>query len=102
MKFLVQFFLAFILAIISSLFTGFIYMETYELALAPLINYLGNAPHIPFIYFLLLALGISAISKIRESKYEIKDFKFWANYVGSIISKLIMLFILWIINNMFF
>lgn len=102
MKFLTQFFLTFILVIISSLFTGFIYMETYELAFVPLINYLGNAPHIPFRYFLLLALGISAVSKIRKSKYEINDSKFWANYVASIISKLIMLFILWIINNMFF
>ncbi len=95
-------FLSIVLIFIGAFISGFIYMEVYELGIAPIVNYLDNAPHIPYMYFVLIAMVISVCAPGHKTKYEISDIKFWGEWVGTIITKFISIFILWIFNITFF
>ena len=86
---------------ISLLINGFIYMEMYELALAPLLNYLGNAPAIPYGMFVLIVCFLSLFSRGEKTKYDSFDKKFWSAYLTIIAGKFILLGVTFMFNLMF-
>ena len=87
-----------ILVFINALFNGFIIMEAYELAFVPFINHFINPPSISFMVFVLVGLGINLCRPQTESKYKLGETKFWATWLSTICSKLMLIFILWIFN----
>lgn len=91
---------AIMIAICSSFISGAIYMWTYELAFIPLINHLvGTAPVIPYLLFVLFALGVSILTPNSETKYEITDKKFWITWISKIIAKFMAISLLWVFNS---
>ncbi len=97
------FIIGFILIMVSCFFMGFIYMEMYELAVAPLLNYLGNAPYIPYGCFVLLNCVVALYNsdKKKEKKYTELNEEFWIDYLTSAFQKFIILGITFMFNLMF-
>ena len=97
------FIIGFILIMVNCFFMGFIYMEMYELAVAPLLNYLGNAPYIPYGCFVLLncVFALYNSNNDKKKKYAEMNAEFWIDYLTTIVNKLIILGITFMFNLMF-
>ena len=90
-----------LITVLSAFLNGWFWMMGYELGIAPLINYLGVAPAIPYMFFVLLCLAWTLI-KLKNVDYDnatkITEAKFWAKYFGVICTDLLILGILWVFN----
>jgi hypothetical protein len=90
-----------LITVLSAFLNGWFWMMGYELGIAPLINYLGVAPAIPYMLFVLLCLAWSLI-KPKTVDYDkatkITEAKFWPKYFGIICTDLLILGILWLFN----
>lgn len=98
--------IVFCLMIGNTFLNGWFYMKGYELGVAPLINYLGVAPHIPYILFVLLATAFSmvkskTVNNLKEEGMTPYSAVFWAKYVGIVGTDFMLLLILWAINCIF-
>jgi hypothetical protein len=101
MKSLGTFLIVILLTIANTFLNGWFWMMGYELGIAPLINYLSEAPTIPYMFFVLLCLGCSLIKSKSTNSNEtggVTEGKFWLKYFGIICTDLIILGILWIVN----
>lgn len=98
---LVTFFIVFSITIFSSFLTGWFWMMGYELGIAPLINYLGVAPEIPYIYFVLICMVVSLIRAKSPDKQTSLNTEFALNFLGVILGNLFILGILWLTNLLF-
>lgn len=89
-----------ILTVVNTFLNAWFWMMGYELGIAPLINYLDVAPAIPYLYFVLLCLAWSLIKgkRIEDNTPTVNDTKFWARYIGVIITDFMILGILYIFN----
>lgn len=84
----------------NALLNGWFWMMGYELGIAPLINYLDVAPAIPYLYFVLLCLAWSLIKgkRVEDNTPTVTETKFWARYIGVILTDFMILGILYIFN----
>lgn len=89
-----------ILTTVNTFLNAWFWMMGYELGIAPLINYLDVAPAIPYLYFVLLCLGWSLIKgkKFDDNNPKVTETKFWAKYLGVILTDFLILGILYIFN----
>ena len=89
-----------ILTVVNTLLNAWFWMMGYELGIAPLINYLDVAPAIPYLYFVLLCLGWSLIKgkRLENDSPKVTEEKFWARYIGVILTDFMILGILYIFN----
>jgi hypothetical protein len=90
-----------LITVLSAFLNGWFWMMGYELGIAPLINHLGVAPAIPYMFFVLLCLAWTLIkSKNVEPDKETKitEVKFWTKYFGVIFTDILILGILWVFN----
>ena len=86
-------------AVLLILFHAWVYMMAYELAFMPFINYFTSAPQIPYSMFIMLNIGIGLCRVYNKSENNVNDKEFWTTLMSSIITKLVMLLILWGINS---
>lgn len=101
MKALGTFLIVILITVVSAFLNGWFWMMGYELGIAPMINYLGVAPAIPYMFFVLLCLAWNLIkSKSSYNNYytNITEGKFWAKYLGVICTDFLLLGILWVFN----
>ena len=63
-----------LITVLSAFLNGWFWMMGYELGIAPLINYLGVAPAIPYMFFVLLCLAWTLI-KLKNVDYNINKWK---------------------------
>ena len=104
MKAIGTFFVVILITVLSAFLNGWFWMMGYELGIAPLINYLGylgEAPTIPYMFFVLLCLGWSLIKSKNTNSDDtggVTEGKFWLKYFGVICTDLIILGILWVVN----
>ena len=101
MKAIGTFFVVILITVLSAFLNGWFWMMGYELGIAPLINYLGEAPAIPYMFFVLLCLGWNLIKSKNTNSDEtggVTEGKFWLKYFGVICTDLIILGILWVVN----
>lgn len=101
MKAIGTFFVVFLITVLSAFLNAWFWMMGYELGIAPLINYLGEAPAIPYMFFVLLCLGWSLIKSKNTNSNEtvdVTEVKFWAKYFGVIFTDLLILIVLWVVN----
>lgn len=100
MKAIGTFFVVILITVGSAFLNGWFWMMGYELGVAPMINYLGVAPAIPYMLFVLLCLAWNLIKS--KSSYNdsinIDEGKFWAKYFGVICTDFLLLGILWVFN----
>ena len=89
-----------IFTVINAFLNAWFWMMGYELGIAPLINYLDVAPAIPYLYFVLLCLAWSLIKAkhIEDNTPKVNEAKFWARYIGVILTNFMILGILYIFN----
>lgn len=89
-----------LITVLSAFLKGWFLMMAYELGIAPLINYLGVAPAIPYMLFVLLSLAWTLIKskKVDINETKITEVKFWAKYLGVICTDFLLLGILWVFN----
>ena len=89
-----------ILTVVNTFLNAWFWMMGYELGIAPLINYLDVAPAIPYLYFVLLCLAWSLIKAkhIEDNTPKVNEAKFWARYIGVILTNFMILGILYIFN----
>lgn len=94
------FFIVILITVVSAFLNGWFWMMGYELGIAPLINHLGVAPAIPYMFFVLLCLAWSLIKlkKVDDSGPKITEKKFWLRYFGVICTDFLILGILWVFN----
>lgn len=94
------FLLVMVITVCNAFLNGWFWMMGYELGIAPVINYLDTAPAIPYLYFVLLALTWALLREknIEDNPPKVTETKFWARYLGIIITDLLILGILWIFN----
>ena len=95
------FFIVILITVVSAFLNGWFWMMGYELGIAPLINHLGTAPSIPYMFFVLLYLSCSLINSKKldsDISTKITEAKFWAKYFGVIYTNLFILGILWVFN----
>lgn len=97
------FIIGFFLILVNCFFMGFIYMEMYELAVAPLLNYFCVAPQIPYGIFVLFncLIALYNSNKDKKKKYTEMNEEFWVDYLTAIVNKLIILGITFMFNLMF-
>ena len=90
-----------LITVLSAFLNGWFWMMGYELGIAPLINFLGVAPSIPYMFFVLLCLAWTLI-KSKKADYDkttkITEAKFWTKYFGVICTNFLILGILWVFN----
>lgn len=101
MKAIGTFFVVIFITVLSAFLNAWFWMMGYELGIAPLINYLGEAPAIPYMFFVLLCLGWSLIKSKKldyDNATKVTEAKFWAKYFGVICTDLLILGILWVAN----
>ena len=101
MKAIGTFFVVILITVGSAFLNGWFWMMGYELGIAPMINYLGVAPAIPYMFFVLLCLAwclIKSKSSYNNDSTNITDGKFWAKYLGVICTDFLLLGILWVFN----
>ena len=101
MKAIGTIFIVILLMIVNAFLNGWVFMMGYELGVVPLINYLGVAPAIPYVYFVLLALAWSLWKPKRvddESNTKVTELKFWTKYIGVVCTDLLIVGILWVFN----
>lgn len=89
-----------LITVLSAFLNGWFWMMGYELGIAPLINYLGVAPAIPYMLFVLLCLAWTLIKpkKVDNNEIKITEVKFWTKYLGVICTDFLLLGILWMFN----
>ena len=98
------FFIVILLTVVNAFLNGWFWMMGYELGIAPLINHLGVAPAIPYMYFVLLVLGWSLMKGKKvdtKDDSQVTEAKFWTKYLGVICTDLLILGILWVFNIVF-
>ena len=101
MKALGTFFVVILITAVSAFLNGWFWMMGYELGIAPMINYLGVAPAIPYMFFVLFCLAWSLIKPKRldyDNAPKVTEAKFWSKYLGVICTDLLILGILWVFN----
>ena len=101
MKTIGTFFVVILITVLSAFLNGWFWMMGYELGITPLINYLSEAPTIPYMFFVLLCLGCNLIKSKSTNSNEtggITEGKFWLKYFGVVCTDLIILGILWVVN----
>lgn len=100
------FFIVILITVLSAFLNGWFWRMGYELGIAPLINYIGEAPQIPYIFFVLLCLAWSLIKSKKvdydnvtnDNATKITEAKFWAKYFGVICTDFLILGVLWVFN----
>lgn len=97
------FIIAVFLILVDCFFMGFIYMEMYELAFTPMLNYFCVAPQIPYGIFVLFncLIALHNSSNDKKKKYTELNAKFWVDYLSTIVTKLAILGITVMFNLMF-
>ena len=101
MKAIGTIFVVILITVGSAFLNGWFWMMGYELGVAPMINYLGVAPAIPYMFFVLLCLAwnlIKSKSSYNNDSTKITEVKFWAKYLGVICTDFLLLGILWVFN----
>lgn len=101
MKALGTFLIVILITVVSAFLNGWFWMMGYELGIAPMINYLGVAPAIPYMFFVLFCLAWSLIKPKRldyDNAPKVTEAKFWSKYLGVICTDLLILGILWVFN----
>ena len=101
MKTLGTFFVVILITVVSAFLYGWFWMMGYELGVAPMINHIGVAPAIPYMFFVLLCLAwnlIKSKSSYNNDSTDITDGKFWAKYLGVLCTDFLLLGILWVFN----
>jgi hypothetical protein len=101
MKAIGTFFVVILITVSSAFLDGWFWMMGYELGIAPMINYLGVAPAIPYMLFVLLCLAwnlIKSKSSYNNDSPNITERKFWTKYLGVICTDFLLLGILWVFN----
>ena len=101
MKALGTFLIVILITVVSAFLNGWFWMMGYELGIAPMINYLGVAPAIPYMFFVLFCLAWSLIKPKRldnDNAPKVAEAKFWSKYLGVICTDLLILGILWVFN----
>ena len=101
MKALGTFFVVILITVVSAFLDGWFWMMGYELGVTPMINHLGVAPAIPYMFFVLLCLAwnlIKSKSSYNNDSTDITDGKFWAKYLGVLCTDFLLLGILWVFN----
>lgn len=101
MKAIGTIFVVILITVGSAFLNGWFWMMGYELGVAPMINYLGVAPAIPYMLFVLLCLAwnlIKSKSSYNNDSTNITEVKFWAKYLGVICTDFLLLGILWVFN----
>lgn len=102
MKFWHQFLLAVLSLVLFMVFDGFIYMAIYDLGFSNILIEFGfNPPHISYISFILFAGAIHILgnSKSDESKqYAFNDPVGWGRVISIYVTKILMIFSLWLVN----
>lgn len=101
MKAIGTFFVVILITVGSAFLNGWLWMMGYELGIAPMINYLGVAPAIPYMLFVLLCLAwnlIKSKSSYNNDSTNITEGKFWTKYLGVICTDFLLLGILWVFN----
>ena len=91
------------LIFVNCLFTGFIFMGMYDLAIVPLLNCFFVAPEIPYGLFVIFTSVVAMLNSSKESKKKYSNFneEFWIDYFSSIFQKLVILGITFIFNLLF-
>ena len=101
MKTIGTFFYVILITVISAFLNAWFWMMGYELGITPLINLLGEAPDIPYVFFVLLNLAWSLI-KPKNIDYDnatkVTEAKFYAKYLGVICTDLLILGVLLVVN----
>ncbi len=92
--------LVLVITVCNAFLNGWFWMMGYELGIAPLINYLDVAPAVPYLYFVLLALTWALIKGkgLENDPPKVTEAKFWARYIGVVLTDFIILGILYIFN----
>lgn len=101
MKTLGTFFVVILITVVSAFLDGWFWMMGYELGIAPLINHIGVAPAIPYMFFVMLCLAwnlIKSKSSYNNDSTDITEGKFWAKYLGVLCTDFLLLGILWVFN----
>lgn len=98
MKNVILFISGLIFSMLLVLFNAFVYMSAYKLAFAPFINYFTSAPDVPFSIFILLNLGINACRLYKKPKYAIGEKEYWNNLSSALISRSLLVIILFVCN----
>lgn len=98
MKNVILFISGLIFSMLLVLFNAFVYMSAYRLAFVPFINYFTSAPDVPFSIFILLNLGINVCRVYKKPKYTIGEKEYWDNLSSALISRSLLLIILFVCN----
>ena len=98
MKNVILFISGLIFSMLLVLFDAFVYMSAYKLAFVPFINYFTSAPDVPFSIFILLNLGINVCRLYKKPKYTIGEKEYWDNLSSALISRSLLLIILFVCN----
>ena len=98
MKNVILFISGLIFSMLLVLFNAFVYMSAYKLAFVPFINYFTSAPDVPFSIFIVLNLGINVCRLYEKPKYTIGEKEYWDNLSSALISRSLLLIILFICN----
>ena len=98
MKNVILFISGLVFSMLLVLFNAFVYMSAYKLAFVPFINYFTSAPDVPFLIFILLNLGIDVCKHYKTPKYTIREKEYWSNLSSTLISRSLLLIILFVCN----
>ena len=101
MKALGTFLIVILITVVSAFLDGWFWMMGYELGVAPMINHIGVAPAIPYMFFVMLCLAwnlIKSKSSYNNDSTDITEGKFWAKYLGVLCTDFLLLGILWVFN----
>lgn len=98
MKNVILFISGLIFSMLLVLFNAFVYMSAYKLAFVPFINYFTSAPDVPFSIFILLNLGINVCRLYKKPKYTIGEKEYWNNLSSALISRSLLVIILFVCN----
>lgn len=98
MKNVILFISGLIFSILLVLFNAFVYMSAYKLAFVPFINYFTSAPDVPFSIFIVLTLGIDVCRQYKTPKYAIREKEYWVNLSSTLITRALLLIILFVCN----
>lgn len=93
-------FITMLMVCISIVFiNGWIFGAVYVGGVGPFIEYIGyNAPHIPITIFILLSFSYSIVFGKLDNKDDIEDSEFWNRLFSKYGAKILLVFVLWLLN----
>ena len=99
MKSLYKFTMMLIVCISIVFIKGWILGAVYVGGIVPFIEYIGyNAPYIPITMFILLSLSYSIVFGKSDNKDDIEDSEFWSKLFSKYGAKILLVFVLWLLN----